>query len=72
MAEDRLEKIALIGATNYEYSLPEARVESFPWDRLETFRNLADYDFVNLNLPGMRTVMTTPAHQHHGRNVIGA
>lgn len=41
LTEDRLEKIALIGATNYEYSSPKARVESFPWDRLETFRNLA-------------------------------
>jgi hypothetical protein len=72
LAKDRLRKIALIGATGYEYGSPEARVESFPWDRLKKFRNLADYDFVNLNLPGMRTDMTTPAHQHHGRDAVGA
>src|SRR5215208_5498606 len=34
MAEDRPKKLAFIGATGYEYSSPEARIECFPWDRL--------------------------------------
>lgn len=72
MAEDRPRKIALVRVTGYEYGPPEARVERFPWDMLKKFRNLADYDFDNLNLPYMLTDTTTPAHQLHGRDVIGA
>lgn len=50
MARDRPKKVALIGATGYEYRSPEARVESFPWDKLKKDTNLADYDVVILNL----------------------
>jgi hypothetical protein len=48
--EDRPRKIALIGATGYEYGSPEARVECFTWDRLKKADNLADYDVLVLNL----------------------
>ncbi len=47
---DRTTKIALIGATGYEYSSPEARIDCFPWDRLKKVANLADYDVVILDL----------------------
>lgn len=50
MAEDRPRKIAVVGATGYEYSSQEARVECFPWNRLKKLANLADYDIVVLNL----------------------
>lgn len=49
MAE-RTTKIALIGATGYEYESPEARVDCFSWDRLKKIANLADYDVVILDL----------------------
>ena len=72
MAQDRPSKIVLVGATSYDYGLPEARVKRFEWDRLKKHRNLADHDFDNSNLPDMRTDMATPAHQHYCRDVIGA
>lgn len=50
MAEDRQKKIALIGAKGYAYSSSEARIECFPWDRLNKVSNLADYDVVILDL----------------------
>jgi hypothetical protein len=50
MAEGRTKKIALIGATGYEYASPEARVECFAWDRLQKATNLADYDAVVIDL----------------------
>ena len=50
MAEYRQKKIALIGATGYEYSSTEAQVECFTWDRLKKVANLADYDVVILDL----------------------
>lgn len=56
MAEDRPKKIALIGATGYKYASPEARVESFSWDRLKKVANLADYDIVVLNLLSLEDV----------------
>jgi len=72
LAKDRPKKIALIGATGCEYGSSEARGKSFAWDRLKKFRNLADYNLVNLNLPGVGTDITRPAYQHHGRDAIGA
>jgi hypothetical protein len=50
LAKNRPKKIALVGATGYEYSSPEERVNCFSWDRLKKVTNLADYDFVILNL----------------------
>ena len=50
MAETRPRKIAVIGATGYEYSSPEARVECFPWNRIRRIGNLADYDEVVIDL----------------------
>jgi hypothetical protein len=50
LAEYRQKKIALIGATGYEYSSTEAQVECFTWDRLKKAANLADYDVVILHL----------------------
>jgi hypothetical protein len=46
LAEDRPKKIALIGATGYDFTSPEARVECFASDRLKKATNLADYDIV--------------------------
>ena len=56
MAEDRQEKIALIGTKGYEYSSSEARVECFPWDRLNKVPNLADYDVIILDLLSLGNV----------------
>ncbi len=50
MAEERQRKIAVIGASGYEYASPEARVDCFAWDRLKKISNLADYDEVVINL----------------------
>jgi len=50
LAKYRPKKIALIGATGYEYRSPEAWVQSFLWDKLKKDTNLADYDVVILNL----------------------
>ena len=54
MNEDRPRKIALIGATGYEYASPKARVECFSWDRLKKATNLADYDVVVIDLLSLR------------------
>ena len=50
LSEERPRKLALIGATGYEHSSPEARVDCFSWDKLKKLVNLADYDAVILNL----------------------
>lgn len=52
--QDRPNKIALVGATGYEYGSAEARVECFAWDQLTKVSNLADYDAVVLNLLSLR------------------
>lgn len=56
MAQDRPKKVALIGATGYQYGSSEARVECFPWDRLKKAGNLADYDVLILNLLSVETM----------------
>jgi hypothetical protein len=50
LAQNRPKKIALIGATGFEYGSPEARIDCFPWNRLRKVTNLADYDVVILDL----------------------
>jgi hypothetical protein len=50
LAGDRPKKIALIGATGYEYASPDVRVECIAWNRLKKATNLADYDVVIIDL----------------------
>ena len=57
MAEERQQKIALIGAAEPRYESREVRVECFPWGRLKKLTNLADYDVVILDLLSMTDQM---------------
>jgi hypothetical protein len=50
LGADRPTKIAVIGATGFDHSSPEARVECFSWNRIRKVSNLADYDTVVLDL----------------------
>jgi hypothetical protein len=50
LAQSRPKKIALIGATGYEYDSPEARIDCFLWNSLRKVTNLADYEVVILDL----------------------
>lgn len=54
LVEERPKKIALIGAADYNYVSPEARVECFAWDWLKKVTNLADYDAVVIDLLSLR------------------
>ena len=44
MAQDRQKKVALLGATGYQFGSSKARVECFNWERLKKAGNLADFD----------------------------
>lgn len=54
MAEGRQKKIALIGATGYEYNSEQGKIECFSWDKLRKAKNLADYDTVILNVLSLK------------------
>lgn len=53
MTEERQAKVAVLGATGLRHESREARVECFPWNRLNNLKNLADYDIVILDLLSM-------------------
>jgi len=46
----RQKKILLIGASGFEQTNEEIRVECFPWDRIHKIQNIRDFDTVILDL----------------------